>query len=141
VVFNVNGVVGNFVDQSLCMSVFPINYGEGQPIVSAACSSGNGTQAWALYSDGTIRQVSGGATSCLSAGGTAAGNLSYFVPCDGSLSQRWSTTAAGTGTAPTELFSQQSSHLCLDIADYKTTTHNIDLTTCTGSSSQLWTLP
>ncbi len=97
---------------------------------AVSCGASTGQQ-WSLYSGGTLRTKGG----CLGFWGNTAvsGTFVDWYPCNGTGAQAWVHRSDG------ELVNSQSG-LCLTVP-LGAKARQLDIETCTGSTTQRWTLP
>jgi beta-glucosidase len=121
----ITGVAG------LCVTDQGANTANGTPIQLATCN-GSTAQQWTVASDGTLRVLG----KCLDVTGGSITNATVIqlYDCNSTGAQIWQPQPNG------ELLNPSSSR-CLDDPGGSTTGAQLQISDCTGTAEQTWTLP
>jgi predicted alpha-1,2-mannosidase len=120
------------VSSSLCVDDRSSSTANSNPIQIYTCN-GTGAQQWTVESNGTL-QVLGGCMD-VTQSGTANGTLVQYYQCDNTGAQQWSAQPDG------ELINPESGKCLDDPGSSTTSSTQLDISTCTGDSNQVWHLP
>jgi len=127
------GATGALVNAAsgLCLTTSDPNFGQGSPIVLAACAQA-GTQAWTDTAANQLTQNNN--AGCLDdyGQGTTAGTEVDLWPCNGGGNQQWTLLPDGTIVG-------KSSNLCVSpVGDATAAGTQVVLEACDGSAAQRW---
>ena len=120
------------ISSNLCVDDRSSLTANSNPIQIYTCNN-TGAQQWTVESNGTL-QVLGGCMD-VTQSGTANGTLVQYYQCNNTGAQQWTAQPNG------ELVNPESGK-CLDDPGSSTTlSTQLDISTCTGGSNQIWHLP
>ena len=126
------GPITSGLSSTLCVDDRSSSTTNSNPIQIYTCNN-TGAQQWTVATNGTL-QVLGGCMD-VTQSGTANGTLVQYYQCNNTGAQQWTAQSNG------ELVNPESGK-CLDDPGSSTTpATQLDISTCTGGSNQIWHLP
>ena len=124
----------------LCIDNFRNIKNNGTPTIAYPCNANDPAQQWTLYSDNSIRITS---TECLDIKSpyNTSGARVIIYHCNNSKTQKWNIqNPFNTVGNYAVITSYDNPKLCLSVPRLYNLDKQLTVSTCTGASSQKWTI-